>query len=224
MSGANLENANQFVLTSVERAHSGVGFCPNAKIEECQIALATSGKKFVNVPPVHAGEDKGTIARRSPQHGEGLRQECGELIRVQFADGFDKIPVLGAPLSRRKARDRDIVRRIDKAHACAQAFTDPIDEGLIVGVATANVVATAGPDIADGCDRWPVRNRNLFAFLGDVELWNVNLEQVINLDRIEAGELEVEAQVDKLFQLCAEPLVVPCSVAGDPIKREVGAL
>ena len=150
------ENANHFVLTSVERSHPGVRFCPNAKIEECQIALATSGKKFVNVPPIHAGVDKGTVRRRSPQHRKRFGQEPGELTGIQFADGFNKILVLGAPLSRRKARDRDVVRRIDKAHACAQAFTNLIDEGLIVGVATANVVATAGPDIADGSDRWLV--------------------------------------------------------------------
>ena len=43
---------------------------------------------------------------------------------------------------------------------------------------------------------------------------------MINLDRVEAGELEVEAQVDKLLHLIAESLVVPCSVAGDPIKRK----
>src|SRR5260370_13830478 len=110
------------------------------------------------------------------QHGEGLRQESDELIRVQFADGFDKLPVSGAALSRRKARDRDVVGRVDEAHPCAQAFTGLIDEGLIVGVTTANAVTTAGPDIAYSCDRWPVWNRKLFTFLPDVELRNAYLD------------------------------------------------
>ena len=175
------------------------------------------------MPPIHASINESGISRRALQHGKRIDQKCGELLGAQLADPLNELSVPDATFPRNKSINRQIVGRINEAHARAQAPVDLLNEGLITSVATANAVAAAGPDLADGCDRRALGRRNLLV-LGDIELRKVDVEKAINLDRIEAGELEVEAQIDKRFQLFAEPIVVPSGILGDPIKCEPESL
>jgi hypothetical protein len=43
---------------------------------------------------------------------------------------------------------------------------------------------------------------------------------MIDLERIEAREIEVKAQVAKLLKFFAKPVIVPRGVPGDPVERE----
>ena len=173
--GANLEHADQLVLASVKRTHSGGCFCPNAQVKESQTALAASNKDFVRVAPIHAGVDQSAVRRRSLQYRKRFGQERDELVGVEFADTLDKLAVVSTAVSRHKPLDRDVVRRVDEAHSCSHTFTDLIDEGLIVCVTAADVVVTAAPDVPEGRNSRLLRSRNLLAILNNVEFWNVCL-------------------------------------------------
>jgi hypothetical protein len=60
---AEAKNANQFVLAAIERALAGVGLVPDDQIERQTIDLASDVHQNVNVPPVHADEMQGPVAR-----------------------------------------------------------------------------------------------------------------------------------------------------------------
>jgi hypothetical protein len=81
-------------------------------------------------------------------------------------------------------------------------------------------VAAAAPDIPDSRDCSLLRSRDLLTVISDVEFWNVDLQQVIDFDRIETGELKIEAQIHKLLELFADPFALPSRVNGDSIESE----
>src|SRR5258707_14975133 len=58
---SNPVHKNQFMLGSVERSHSRIGLVPNAKIQPLPIDHTADCRDVV--PPVHADEVDGAIAR-----------------------------------------------------------------------------------------------------------------------------------------------------------------
>jgi hypothetical protein len=63
---------------------------------------------------------------------------------------LDKLPMLDTAFSGHEAGDWHIVRGVDGAHIRPQTAADLINESLIAGIAAANPVATAGPNVPDG--------------------------------------------------------------------------
>ena len=69
---------DQFVLRTVERAHPSVRLVPEAQIEEVSIDLLADGGDVVHMPPIHANEVYGAIARDARASAEGFGKKSSE--------------------------------------------------------------------------------------------------------------------------------------------------
>ena len=54
--GSEFEHEHQFVLRTVEAAHTGVWLCPDAKVEQIQGCRPSGWEQLGHMPPVHADE------------------------------------------------------------------------------------------------------------------------------------------------------------------------
>jgi hypothetical protein len=71
------EHADQFVLTAVEAALTGIGFDPGNQIEHRAVDGGAGGNEFANMAPVHADKVDRTIDRNRTR----ARERVGEKIR-----------------------------------------------------------------------------------------------------------------------------------------------
>jgi len=67
-----LEDEHDFMLAAIERSHAGVVFCPSADVHKFGIDVASCGKQFTHVPPIHADVMQGAVAAVLSQIVENL--------------------------------------------------------------------------------------------------------------------------------------------------------
>jgi hypothetical protein len=124
---------------------------------------------------------------------------------------------------RDEAVDWQVVGRVAERHVGALPVQERGKPRGVESVSTGDAVITADPHVAYRGDR-VLRARWDVWMLENIRLRNIDLQKGVNLDDLEAGELQVEAQGDQLRKLRAKPLVVPCAVLRDPVQRQAKGL
>jgi hypothetical protein len=138
---------------------------------------------------------------------------------------LNELAVLDLPFAGSEAADWHVVRRIDKAHTSRDTGTEVLHKGLIACIPAANAMATAGPHIPGARYRsTSPRTMILFHLLHHIKLWNIDLEQLVDLHGVKGGEFEVKAQSDELLKLDAQTIVIPPGVFRNAIKRKPESL
>src|SRR4051794_26608031 len=122
-----------------------------------------------------------------PQHAQGLSEETGELALRHFPRRHGKVAMPNGAVARGEAVDRDIVRRIDERHGQLHAAEHLVYEPNLECIATPHPVMIEAPDVPQATDRNSIRFWN-----SGLRIDFIGLEQVINLNSRESGELHIE--------------------------------
>ena len=108
-----------------------------------------------------------------------------------------------------------------KTAATLTAGGQPKEQVLVARVATGDQMPSCTPDIADlghlaGLRRQIARRDLLDRVAGGL----ADRQCHIDLDRVEAREVKIDAELDQLSELGAQFIVVPCCLLRDAIERE----
>src|SRR5271167_4564570 len=103
-----LENEDQLMLTSIERAHSRVVFGPHAQIHELAVCCISGRQHLGQMPPVHTDKMQRAFNAIASKKREGLSQESGELGLGHLTRSHGELSVLHSPEAAHVAVDLDV--------------------------------------------------------------------------------------------------------------------
>ena len=76
---------NQLVLGPIQGSHPGIGFVPDAEIQQVSVNVVSDCTDVVHVPPVHADKVHRAIARTARGRTERIAEECAKLVPAHLA-------------------------------------------------------------------------------------------------------------------------------------------
>jgi hypothetical protein len=215
-----LEHENQLVLGAVKRAHAGVALDPDAEVLLLQAVLRGGLAELSAVPPFHAQIENRAVNQYRPDRRDRGVQKRHELRSRHLASPHSELTMAGLAQPRHEAVDWDIIRWVAK-HACHRLTGGKAaDEGGITCIATANRVRAEMEDIAHLRYRCTSRRRDLVDRLLFHDRGGQSLDRQghVDLNRIETGEIKLEACADQVLELTAKPGVVPDCVLTDTVE------
>jgi hypothetical protein len=136
------------VLRTVERAHPSVRLVPEAEIEEVAVDLLADGGDVIHVPPIHANEVDGAVARNASASAEGFGKKDSERFVRHLPGSHSE---LAMPTFRaRVAADPDVVGRIQEGRIDRSIVAnDRTKEVEVTAIAATNAMLATNPDIAE---------------------------------------------------------------------------
>jgi hypothetical protein len=136
-----------------------------------------------------------------------------------FASRLAEFPMVCSTVSARKAVNWDIVGHIDERHVRSGPTQNASNKIEIKRVAAAHPVPTATPDIASATDRELRHFWNCIPIFNNVTTM-VDFDDVVDLDRIESGEIEVDLRFGKGRKDCPKLFAFPSGILGDAVQSK----
>ena len=144
---ANAIDEDQFVLRTVKGAHPSVRLVPDAKIEEVAIDPLAHRGDVIHVPPIHANEVYGAIARDASAGAEGFGKKSPERFVRHLSGRHRELPA--PPPCVGVAVDPNIVGRIQEGRIDRSIVPDDLAEEVEVAtIAATNAMLATNPDVA----------------------------------------------------------------------------
>jgi hypothetical protein len=196
------------VLRSVERAHPSVRLVPEAEIEEVAIDLLADGGDVVHMPPIHANEVDGAVARNASASAEGFGKKNPERF-VRHLPGSHRELAM-PPFRVRVTADPDVVGRIQEGRIDRSIVAnDRTKEVEVTAIAATNAMLSTNPDIAEtGAGLgWNGGNR--------LVVWiSLRGQQHIDLAgrKPRKGKIEINLEVGEFLKLQLQEVHIPASV------------
>ncbi len=148
-----LENEDQFVPRTVERAHTAVGLAPNAQILELRIDRLAGREHLAEMTPVHAhivdraiAAMLGKVSKRFPQ-----KIRIGPLGHL--ARGHDELSMARLASAADVAADRHVVGRVGENQPGLLPAQQQLERRRIPGVGAQQPVGPQAPQVADARNR-----------------------------------------------------------------------
>src|SRR5262249_11033892 len=110
------KDKDEFVLTAVERAHSGIVLDPDAEVFQLAISVAASGQQLCDVPPIHADVVQGSLSAECRKVAESVAEKGGKFGAVHLARGHREWAMVDRAEATGVSIDRHIVGRVGEHH------------------------------------------------------------------------------------------------------------
>ena len=218
-------------LRAIERPHAAVGLVPDAQVLELGEDRLAGLEQLAHVTPVHADEGDRAVARERCGMPERLLQEAGERFDGHLArrpwrtrgGGF-------VPSPADMAVDRDVVGRVGEHEVRPLVPHQEVEVAL--GLRASPQISRCRPrqpDIAwpgdRGCRTVYGKGTSILGLGGTVRRALARLvEHEVDLGQREAGELDVEIDVDAAPAARSPASQVPAGVEGQlVVGQHVGA-
>jgi hypothetical protein len=150
---------------------------------------------------------------------QGLLQEAGECFDRHFSDSHCEFAMADSTQPCHMPIDRDVVRGIREQEVGPFVSHQAAEDGLVSSIPADQTMPTKTPHIAcarDSGRRVIDRREDLVLYLGRTVRRALArlIEHKVNFSGREAGELDVEIDVDEALQLNRQQLTVPPAVEG----------
>jgi hypothetical protein len=181
------------------------------------------------VAPIHAHERNGAVARKRCGMPERQLQEAGERFDRHFADPHGEFAVADATEPSHMSVDRDVVRRVGEQKVRPFVSHQAAEDGLVSSIPANQTMPTKTPHVACPRDSGCLisdREGDLILGLGRTVRRALArfIEHQVDLGRREAGEFDVEIDVDEALQLDRQQLPVPaCTGSKLIVSQQVSA-
>src|SRR3984893_14873549 len=223
---ANPEDADQFMLRTVERALAGVRLVPDHEVQHGPIELASNVDQIADVAPVHADVMDRPFSRDANAIGERFNEELSKLRRGHFAGGESEFGMSNPPAAADLAHPQ-VVWRIAKHRRRRCALHQAGEVGGFSRIAAQEPVFSQSPQIPASRCRIPGQSWQEVFWLRP-RGGHISQEQVA-LRRLKPGQRNIEAlgrhKVDQLAELDRQDFAIPTGLFGEFVVGDhIGAL
>ena len=213
-----LEHEHQFMLAAVERAHPPVVLDPDTQLLRSAKDRCRGLKQLRLVPPVHEDVQNATWHRERAQVSARMAQEARERLRAHLARGHGELLVLDLAQAPRVPVDLHVVGWVRDDHLGHLAVQQTRVGGFHQGISTKNPVAAQRPEVARAAHH---PHRHVLGL--QLHVCSGWLDQQVDLDGVEGGQLDLEVIGDQQLDLVAQQAHVPAGQQGQlVVGQDIG--
>jgi hypothetical protein len=212
-----LEHADQLVLRAIEGALPGIALVPDQEVLPLAVARAGGGQQLGEMAPIDKQEMDRSIGAEGDGVADKARQEGGEGLLAHLARSHREFAVTGLAAADGVPLDRHVVGWIGDHHLRELALQQRPVGGLAQGVAADQTMPPEFPDVAGPTNGWAfLKPRQIVGRIGCCRR-RLAVQHQVDLAGREAGQLDLEVEVDQLLEVLAQQIEVPDRLFRQPV-------